>query len=198
MEKSKTTVSDVLINELSQWDITLVFGLPGTSSLSLVEALRTNPRMQYIVVRHEENAAMAASAYHKLTGKIAVCLTIAGPGASNLATGLYDAKEDSASVLSINGQVTGQYIGHGNFQEIDQDAFFKPITVYNNTIYDKTQSLRILTQALRHAIVQRGVAQISVPNDVQKALLDAEGCERETCVKNFNIIPDNFPTAFRG
>jgi pyruvate oxidase len=190
VEKSQTTVSDVLINELTKWGITLVFGIPGTSSLGLIEALRTNKKMRYIVVRHEENAAMAASAYHKLTGKIAACLTIAGPGASNLATGLYDAKEDRASVLSINGQVAGQYIGDGSFQEIDQDAFFRPITVYNNTIYDKTQSLKILTQALRHAIVQRGVAQISVPNDVQKAFLDAESCERETCLTNFNILPN--------
>jgi len=190
MENARTTVSDVIIHELINWDITLVFGIPGTSSLGLVDALRTNKNIRYIVVRHEENAAMAASAYHKLTGKIAACLTIAGPGASNLATGLYDAKEDRASVLSINGQVTGQYIGDGAFQEIDQDAFFRPITVYNNTIYDKTQTLKILTQALRHAIVQRGVAQISVPNDVQKAALDAESCERETCPSNFNILPD--------
>lgn len=190
VEKSNTTVSDVLINELVKWNITLVFGIPGASSLDLVEALRKNKNMQYIVVRHEENAAMAASAYHKLTGKIAACLTIAGPGASNLATGLYDAKEDQASVLSLNGQVAGQYIGDGTFQEIDQDAFFRPITVYNNTIYDKTQSLKILTQALRHAIVQRGVAQISIPNDVQKADLDLENCERETCLGKFNILPD--------
>jgi len=190
MQKPQTTVSDVLMSELEKWNITLVFGIPGTSSLGLVEALRTNKKMRYIVVRHEENAAMAASAYHKLTGKIAVCLTIAGPGASNLATGLYDAKEDRASVLSINGQVAGQYIGDGSFQEIDQDAFFRPITVYNNTIYDKTQSLKILTQALRHAIVQRGVAQISVPNDVQKAFLDGDSCERETCLTNFDILPD--------
>ena len=190
MQKPQTTVSDVLMSELEKWNITLVFGIPGTSSLGLVEALRTNKKMRYIVVRHEENAAMAASAYHKLTGKIAVCLTIAGPGASNLATGLYDAKEDRASVLSMNGQVAGQYIGDGSFQEIDQDAFFRPITVYNNTIYDKTQSLKILTQALRHAIVQRGVAQISVPNDVQKAFLDGDSCERETCLTNFDILPD--------
>jgi pyruvate oxidase len=190
VEKPQTTVSDVIINELVKWDITLVFGIPGTSSLGLVEALRTNKKIRYIVVRHEENAAMAASAYYKLTGKVAACLTIAGPGASNLATGLYDAKEDRASVLSINGQVSGQYIGDGSFQEIDQDAFFRPITVYNNTIYDKTQSLKILTQALRHAIVQRGVAQISVPNDVQKAFLDSESCERETAPSNFNILPD--------
>ena len=186
----KMTVSDALLAELEGWGITLFFGIPGTSSLGLVDALRRNQKFRYIVVRHEENAAMAASAYHKLTGKVAACLTIAGPGASNLATGLYDAKEDRASVLAINGQVTGQYIGDGSFQEIDQDAFFRPIAVYNNTIYDKTQALKILTQALRHAIVERGVAQISVPNDVQRASIDATICEKEACLTRFDIIPD--------
>jgi thiamine pyrophosphate-dependent acetolactate synthase large subunit-like protein len=190
LEQPQTTVADAILIELEKWGITLVFGIPGTSSLGLVEALRRNEKLRYIVVRHEENAAMAASAYHKLTGRIAACLTIAGPGASNLATGLYDAKEDRASVLSINGQVSGQYNGDGSFQEIDQDAFFRPITVYNNTIYDKTQTLKILTQALRYAIVQRGVAQISVPNDIQKELLDTAVCEKEACLTNFDILPN--------
>jgi pyruvate oxidase len=189
MEQPKMSVADVILSELERWGITLFFGIPGTSSLGLVEAIRRNAKFRYIVVRHEENAAMAASAYQKLTGRMAACLTIAGPGASNLATGLYDAKEDRASVLSINGQVTGQYIGDGSFQEIDQDAFFRPITVYNNTIYDKTQTLKILTQALRHAIVQRGVAQISVPNDVQKVPLDGAICEKESCLTDFAIQP---------
>jgi pyruvate oxidase len=190
LEKQQITVSDVIVSELETWGINLVFGIPGGSSLGLVEALRKKKHMRYIVFRHEENAAMAASAFNKLTGKMAACLTIAGPGASNLATGLYDAKEDRASVLSINGQVAGQYVGDGSFQEIDQDAFFRPITVYNNTIYDKTQTIKILTQALRHAIVERGVAQISVPNDVQKMPLDNGFCGRETCLTNFDIIPD--------
>jgi pyruvate oxidase len=190
LEQPQTTVADAILTELEKWGITLIFGIPGTSSLGLVDALRRNTKLRYIVVRHEENAAMAASAYHKLTGRIAACLTIAGPGASNLATGLYDAKEDRASVLSINGQVSGQYIGDGSFQEIDQDAFFRPITVYNNTIYDKAQALKILTQALRHAIVQRGVAQISVPNDIQKEFLDTAVCEKEACLTNFNILPN--------
>jgi rubredoxin len=71
-EAAGTTVSDVLIGELAAQGIDLVFGLPGTSSLGLVDAVRRNQAMRYIVVRHEESAAMAASAYHKLTGKIAV------------------------------------------------------------------------------------------------------------------------------
>ncbi len=114
-----TTVSDVIIGELAAWGVQFVFSIPGTSSLGLVDAVRKNPAIRYIVVRHEANAAFAASAYNKLTGRIAACLTIAGPGATNLATGLYDAKEDHASVISLNGQVDIQYTGPGGFQEID-------------------------------------------------------------------------------
>jgi pyruvate oxidase len=186
---SETTVSDVIILELEAWGIDLVFGLPGTSSLGLVDAVRKNPKMRYIVVRHEENAAMAASAYNKLTGKIAACLTIAGPGATNLSTGLYDAKEDNASVISINGQVATQYTGPGGIQEIDQDAFFRPISVYNNTIYDKKMAVLLLTRALKYAVLERGVSQLSVPNDIQKEPLNAPISRRETCISGFNITP---------
>ena len=188
---SVTTVSDVMVAELVAWGVNVVFGLPGTSSLGLVEAIRKNPGIRYFVVRHEENAAFAASAYNKLTGNVAACLTIAGPGATNLATGLYDAKEDHASVLSLNGQVEAQYTGPGGVQEIDQDAFFRPVTVYNNTIYEKNLAVLLLTRALRYAKIDRGVAQISVPNDIQKQPLDARFCTRESCLCGPDILPSD-------
>jgi pyruvate oxidase len=133
-EGGAVTVADVLVSELAAWGTTLHFGIPGSSLLPLVDAVRKYPDARYIVVRHEQTAALAASAYNKFTGKIAVCLTIAGPGATNLATGLYDAKEDRASVLALSGQVQAQYTGPGGIQEIDQDAFFRPIAVFNNTV----------------------------------------------------------------
>jgi pyruvate oxidase len=190
-----TTVSEVIISELEHWGVSLVFGLPGTSSLGIIDAIRKNGALRFIVVRHEETAAMAASAYYKLTGKIAACVTIAGPGATNLATGLYDAKEDHAAVLSLNGQVKTQYTGPGGFQEIDQDAFFRPVTVFNNTIYEKKMTLKLLTSALKHALVYRGVAQLSVPNDIQKEPLDPHSCIREAEPPYFNILPED--DAFR-
>jgi pyruvate oxidase len=185
-----TTVSDVIMANLAAWGVSLVFGIPGTSSLGLVDAVRKRPDMRYIVVRHEENAAMAASAYNKFTGGLAACLTIAGPGATNLATGLYDAKEDRASVISLNGQVEMQYTGPGGFQEIDQDAFFRPVTVFNNTIAGPEMTVTILEKALRLAVLGQGVAQVSVPNDVQKEPLAASFCRRETCIPDRNILPD--------
>ncbi|HXW99079.1 MAG TPA: thiamine pyrophosphate-binding protein, partial [Methanomicrobiales archaeon] len=183
------TVSDVIAGNLAAWGVSLVFGIPGTSSLGLVDAVRKNPELRYLVVRHEANAALAASAYHKLTGRLAACLTIAGPGATNLATGLYDAKEDGASVISLNGQVEVQYTGPGGFQEIDQDAFFRPITVFNNTIAGPEMAVPILEKALRHAVLDRGVAQVSVPNDVQKMPLAAAYCRRERCIPDPGISP---------
>lgn len=183
------TVSDVIIAELAAWGVNLVFGLPGTSSLGLVDAIRKNDDVRYIVVRHEENAAMAASAYNKLTGNIAACLTIAGPGATNCATGLYDAKEDHASVISLNGQVEAQYSGPGGIQEIDQDAFFRPVSVYNNTIYDRDKTDLLLTRALKYARLRHGVAQLSVPNNIQKMPLEAKNIQKERCSAE-SILPD--------
>jgi pyruvate oxidase len=188
---AETTVSDVLMAEMTAWGIRFAFGIPGSSSLGLVDAIRRNKNIRYITVRHEETAALAASAYNKLTGDMALCLTIAGPGATNLSTGLYDAKEDHASVLSLNGQVAIQYTGPGRIQEIDQDAFFRPVSVYNNTIYDKRMAILLLTQALKAATLQRGVAQLSVPNNIQKEPLRAEYCRREACITDTNILPDD-------
>ena len=87
--------------------------------------------MNLIKERHEQTSAFMASAYGKMTGHIAACLSIAGPGATNLATGLYDAKLDHSPVLALTGLVKRQLIGPGSFQEIDQHSFFEPICVFN-------------------------------------------------------------------
>ncbi|MGZ7135163.1 MAG: thiamine pyrophosphate-binding protein, partial [Methanobacterium sp.] len=76
--KEDSTVSDILIQQMAEWGVKYVFGIPGTSSLGLVEAIRKNNAIKYIQVRHEQSAAFMASAYGKLTGNVAACLTIAG------------------------------------------------------------------------------------------------------------------------
>jgi pyruvate oxidase len=184
-----TTVGEVIIDHLAASGIRYVFGIPGTSSLGLVDAIRKKEGIEYIIVRHEANGAMAAAAYGKLTGQPAVCLTIGGPGATNLATGLYDAKEDHAPLIALNGQVEHQYTGPGGFQEIDQDAFFRPIAVYNTTIHDRSKTVKIMTTALKSAILQHGVAQVSVPNNIQKQPLDARFCSGPGCLTDLKVMP---------
>ena len=94
-------------------------------------------------------------------------------------------------MLSLNGQVEAQYVGPGGFQEIDQDAFFRPITIFNNTIYEKKKALKIITMALKYAVFKKGVAQVSIPNDLQKEPLDVDCCEQEMRITAQNIVPED-------
>ncbi|MCW4004481.1 MAG: thiamine pyrophosphate-binding protein [Candidatus Bathyarchaeota archaeon] len=174
-KKVEHTVSEILINQIAEWGVKYVFGIPGTSTLGVVDAIRkTNGKVQYIQVRHEETAAFMASAYGKLTGHVAACLGISGPGATNLATGLYDAQLDHTPVLALTGLVARRLIGQGAVQEIDQHAFFEPISVYNKTLMTEDQTTSLATLAIKHALLDQGVAHIGIPNDVQKLPYEAE------------------------
>lgn len=163
-----STVSDIVIEQMAQWGVKYIFGIPGTSSLGVVDAVRKNDKIEYIQVRHEQTAAFMASAYGKLTGHLAACLTVAGPGATNLATGLYDAKLDHSPVLALTGQVERPRLGTNATQEIDQHSFFEPICVFNKTLMSKEQSTILVTKAIKNALIERGVSHIGIPNDIQK------------------------------
>jgi thiamine pyrophosphate-dependent acetolactate synthase large subunit-like protein/rubredoxin len=166
--KKTKTVSEILINQMVEWGVRYVFGVPGTSTLGVVDAIRKNSKINYIQVRHEEVAALMASAYGKLTGNIAACLSVSGPGATNLATGLYDAALDQSPVLVISGMVARQFIGPGSLQEIDQHSFFEPTCVFNKILMTEDQTTMLTTLAIKHALLDRGVSNIGIPNDVQK------------------------------
>jgi thiamine pyrophosphate-dependent acetolactate synthase large subunit-like protein/rubredoxin len=171
-EKSKLktedhTVSDVLIEQLAEWGVKYIFGIPGTSTLGIVDAIRKSNKIQFFQVRHEQVAAFMASAYGKLTGNIAACLGVSGPGATNLATGLYDASLDKSPVLALTGLVARQLMGPGSIQEIDQYSFFEPICVFNKILMAKDQTTTLATLALKHSLLDQGVSHLGVPRDVQ-------------------------------
>jgi pyruvate oxidase len=169
------TVSQVLINQLAEWGVQYVFGIPGTSTLGVIDAIRkSNGKVKYLQVRHEQTAAFMASAYGKLTGHVAAVLGISGPGATNLATGLYDAKLDHSPVLALTGLVARQLMGPGSTQEIDQYAFFEPISVFNKILMSPDQTTTLATLAVKHALLDQGVAHIGIPNDVQKLPCETE------------------------
>ncbi len=173
-KKAEHTVSDILINQIAEWGVQYVFGIPGTSTLGVVDAIRkSNGKVKYLQVRHEETAAFMASAYGKLTGHVAACLGISGPGTTNLATGLYDAKLDHSPVLALTGMVPRPLIGAGSLQEVDQYAFFEPLSVFNSVLMSEDQTTSLATLAIKHALLDRGVAHIGIPNDVQKLSYEA-------------------------
>ena len=108
------TVSDLMVETMVAWGITHVFGMVGHSNLGFADAMRraeARGELTYIGIRHEGAAAFAASAYGKLTGRPAACFAIAGPGSTNLLTGLYDAKVDRAPILAVSGQVPSKVSG---------------------------------------------------------------------------------------
>jgi pyruvate oxidase len=166
--KKGTTVSEVLVEQIAEWGVQYVFGVPGTSTLGVVDAVRKSGKVKYLQVRHEQTAAFMASAYGKLTGHVAACLGVSGPGATNLATGLYDASLDHSPVLALTGLVARQLIGPGSTQEIDQYSFFEPICVFNKILMSEDQTTTLATLAIKHALLERGVSHIGIPNDVQK------------------------------
>ncbi len=164
------TVSDVMAETMVNWGVKRVFGMVGHSNLGLADALRARERdgeLGYIGVRHEGAASFACSGYAKLSGKPAACLSIAGPGATNLMTGLWDAKVDRAPVLALTGQVDVQVFGPGAFQEIDLASAFEPVAAFSQTVLHSSKHAELMTLACKNAIINRDVAHLIFPDDVQ-------------------------------
>lgn len=161
------TVADIIVRQLETWGVKFVYGIPGETELAIVDAIRRSENIKFILVRHEQVAAFMASAYAKLTGDVGVCLTIAGPGATNLITGLYDAKMDRAPVLALTGQIGLQFIGTGAFQEIDQHALFEAVSDFNHIVDSPEQAPELIVLAMKHAILNGIVSHLSVPKNVQ-------------------------------
>ena len=164
------TTSDVMAETMVNWGVTHVFGMVGHSNLGMAEALRRQEvkgKLAYIGIRHEGAASFACSGYAKLTGRPAACFTIAGPGATNLMTGLWDAKVDRAPVLALSGQVNTQVMGPGAFQEADLHAAFEPVSAFNHVVLQNSRHGELMTLALKKAIQNRDVSTLVFPDEVQ-------------------------------
>ncbi|MFT5084089.1 MAG: pyruvate oxidase [Lentisphaeria bacterium] len=190
-----STVSDVMAQTMTNWGVKYVFGIVGHSNLGLAEGLRKEEakgRLTFIGVRHECSASFAASGYAKLTGKPAACLAIAGPGATNLLTGLWDAKVDRAPVLALTGQVDTQVLGPGAFQEVDLASAFSAVSEFSQTVLPSSRHAELMTLAMKNAVVKRDVAHLIFPDEVQTlpAGDKAVASSAEGRLASSNIMPD--------
>lgn len=171
-EKHPYTISHQMMEVAVEWGLTHIFGMVGHSNLGLAEAIRAQEekgKITFIGVRHEGAAAFAASAFAKLTGKPAACLGIAGPGSTNLLTGLWDAKVDRAPILALSGQVNTQVLGPGAFQEIDLASAFNSVADFSQTVLGAKNASDLMALALKHAIITRDVAHLIFPDEIQVA-----------------------------
>lgn len=175
-----TTAADLLVDTLIEWQVDVVFGLPGDGINGIMEALRTRQdRIRFVQVRHEQSAAFMACAYAKWTGRLGVCLATSGPGGTNLLTGLYDAKLDQAPVLAITGMQFHDLIETFTQQDVDLTRVFNDVAVFNAQVNDAAHMENLASLACRSALSRRGVAHLSIANDIQEqGLGEAERSKR--------------------
>lgn len=163
---AKISGSDAVLKVIQKWGVKHIYGLPGGSFDSTMNAIyNQRETLKYIQVRHEEAGAIAASADYKLTGKIGVCFGSAGPGAVHLLNGLYDAKEDGIPMLAIVAQVPTKRMNMDFFQAMNEEPIFDDVTVWNRTAMT-AESLPMMTdEAIRQAYAHNGVAVLTIPKD---------------------------------
>ncbi len=164
------TVADFIVDRLSAWGITRIYGLPGDGINGVMGALdRGKKQIEFIQVRHEENAAFMACGHAKFTGQVGVCLSTSGPGAIHLLNGLYDAKLDHQPVVAIVGQQARTSLGGSYQQEVDLVSLFKDVA--NEFVQMATvpsQVRHLIDRAIRIAKAERTVTCVILPNDLQE------------------------------
>jgi pyruvate dehydrogenase (quinone) len=185
------TVSEFLIERLHAWGVRRIFGYPGDGINGIIAALDIHQKkhadagdaIEFVQVRHEEQAAFMACAHAKFTGELGVCLATSGPGAIHLLNGLYDAKNDHVPVLALTGQSATSAIGSEYQQEVDLQNLFKDVaSEYLVTLMSPAQVRHCIDRAVRGALGQRTVTALIFPKDVQ----EEKAVENPPHMMNFN------------
>jgi acetolactate synthase-1/2/3 large subunit len=159
--------AQILLECLKLEGVDTIFGYPGARSLLVHDALMDDPDIRHILVRHEQAAAHAADGYARTTGKVGVCLTTSGPGATNLVTGIATAFMDSIPMVALTCQVTTGTIGIDAFQEADMIGITRPITKHNYLVTDAKNLARTVREAFLIARTRRpGPVLVDLPSDV--------------------------------
>ncbi len=193
-DEHKNTISDIMVETMINWGVTKVFGMVGHSNLGFADAMNRQEQkgnLQFYGVRHEGAAAFAVSAYGKLTGRPAACFTIAGPGATNLYTGMWDAKVDRAPFMALTGQVATQVVGTGNFQEVDLVQAFNTVAEFNHRVQRDSRHAELMSLAVKHAILKRDISHLTFPDEVQEieARANAKASGPEDRITSMEIAP---------
>ena len=171
--------AQIIIECLVEQGVDTVFGYPGGAVLPLYDALYQNrDRIRHILTSHEQGAAHAADGYARSTGKVGVCISTSGPGATNLVTGIATAYMDSVPLVALTGNVIVPLLGKDSFQEVDITGITMPITKHNFIVKDVKDLAPTMRRAFRIAQEGRpGPVLIDLPKDITVHTTDYE---RET------------------
>ncbi|MDN6458606.1 MAG: pyruvate oxidase [Bifidobacterium crudilactis] len=170
---STINAGDAVLKVIEEWGVPRIYGLPGGSFDSMMNALHNErERIDFIQVRHEEAGALAAAAEAKLTGRVGVCFGSSGPGAVHLLNGLYDAREDRVPVLALVGQVPQAFMNMDFFQAMDEEPIFEDVAVFNRTATNAEGLPALIDEAIRQAYKHHGVSVITIPKDLAWTPID--------------------------
>ncbi|VAW57975.1 Acetolactate synthase large subunit [hydrothermal vent metagenome] len=197
----KIKVSELIVRYLERLGVKTIFGMPGAHILPVYDSLYDSS-IQSVLAKHEQGAAFMAGGCARASGKISACITTAGPGATNLVTGIANAYADKLPVIIITGEAPTYIFGKGGLQEssgeggsIDQFALFKGITRYNKVIERTDYLENVLNQVSKILLSDSsGPVLLSFPYNVQKemvddTILDAVITERKTTAIRNNTLP---------
>jgi pyruvate dehydrogenase (quinone) len=181
------TVAGILVDTLEKIGVKHIFGLIADSLDPIGDAVRQS-KIEWIGVRHEEGAALAAAGQAKLTGRLGVCCGSTGPGSTHLVAGLYEASHDHAPVLAISGDMPRQLEGTDYFQATNPNLLFRDVSLYTETISSPAQAPALIHQAIAAAYAGRGVAHLTVPMDVFAAKASGSVASIATLKPNPEIL----------
>jgi acetolactate synthase-1/2/3 large subunit len=175
----KIQVSQVLVRFLEELGVQCIFGIPGSHILPVYDGLYDSP-IKSVLAKHEQAAAFMAGGHARVSGGVGACITTAGPGATNLVTGIASAYTDNLPVIAITGEAPTHIFGKGGLQEssgeggsVDQVALFAGITRYHKLVERTDYLASVLNQAATHLLsVTPGPVVLSIPYNVQKELVD--------------------------
>src|SRR6202034_2701995 len=182
------TVADILVDALQKIGVRHIFGLIGDSLNPLADAVRRSD-IEWIGVRHEEGAALAAAGQAKLSGQLGVCCGTTGPGSTHLVAALYEAARDHAPVLALSGDMPRKMQGTDFIQTTAPDLLFRDVSLYTQTILSPAQAPAVIHQAIATAYAGRGVAHLTLPQDVIGAKADGAMSSVATLKPRGEIIP---------
>src|SRR3982074_1197539 len=163
---AKRKIADLLVDVLAEAGVRQIYGVAGDSLNGITDSIRTEERVQWIHVRHEETAAFAAGAEAHLTGRLAVCAGSCGPGNLHLINGLYDCHRSRVPVLAIAAHIPSNEIGSNYFQETHPERLFLDCSHYCELVSQAAQMPRTLEIAMQTAISRQGVAVVVLPGDI--------------------------------
>jgi pyruvate dehydrogenase (quinone) len=184
------TVAEVLVDVLERIGVRQIFGLIGDSLNPLGDAVRRS-KIEWIGVRHEEGAALAASGQAKLTGRLGVCAGTTGPGSTHLVAGLYEASRDHAPVLALSGEMPRKLKGIDFFQTTEPDLLFRDVSLYTQTITTPAQAAGVIHQAIAAAYAGPGVAHLTLPQDILSSKADGAVSSVATLRPRGEVTPAN-------